>query len=148
MAEKGRVFTGARARLIVNGKKIGYATGISWEETEQVEDVDVLDNVETEEHVTVKYKVSGSMKMVRIVGESVRSQGLWPLLGANKDEHLLNILASGGLTIQIDDSKTGKTVSMFERSKFTSRSGSVDAGGVAYKDLRFVAIRMADESEV
>lgn len=148
MAEKGRVFTGARARLIANGVKVGYATGISWQENEQVEELRVMDNIEVEEEVSVAYSVSGSVKQARIVGENARTAGLWAKVGANKDEHLTNILTLPPLTLQVEDSKTGKIVALLEQVKFTTRGGQVDAAGISYVDMNFNAIRLSDESEV
>lgn len=41
MPEKGRVFTGARARFIYNGRKVGYATNVAGSEEIQWDPVSV-----------------------------------------------------------------------------------------------------------
>lgn len=144
--EKGRVLTGARARFLLNGKKVGYATRVAYSEELEYQPVDVLDNIQSEEHVPVGYRVQLSCGTVRIVGETVKSQGYFPSIGATPEEHLNNVLVSGVLTATILDSKTGRPILQVEQVKLSSRSASVDARGMVGEDLTFVAIRARDES--
>jgi hypothetical protein len=148
MAEKGRVFTGARARLLINGVKVGYARNCSGREEIQYEPIKVLDNIQVQEHVPVSYVVSFSAGFVRLVGETVKSLGYFPTLGSNPADHLKNILTSGALTITIEDNQTGSIFMTLEQAKASSNNWSIDAQGVVGYDMEFVAIRMRDESEV
>lgn len=144
--EKGRVFTGARARFLLNGKKVGYATRVSYSEELELQPVDVLDNIQSEEHVPVGYRVQLSCGTVRIIGETVKSQGYFPGIGATPEEHLSNILLTGVLTATIVDSKTGRAALQMEQVKMSGRSSSIDARGMVGEDLTFVGIRARDES--
>lgn len=144
--EKGRIFTGARARLLIGGVKVGYAKNCNGRETLQYERVKVLDNIRTKEHVPVDYDVSFSMGMVRIVGETVKSLGIFPSLGANVDEHLRNILTSGDLTVTIEDNQTGKLIMTLGEAVSSSNNFSIDAIGIVGTDMDFMAITMRDES--
>jgi hypothetical protein len=146
--EKGRVFTGARARLLINGKKVGYCTNCSGSEENQYEEVNVLDNVETEEHVIVGYRVTFNASLVRIVGESVKQAGWFPKIGNDPSQHLSNILTSGELVAVIQDNKTGQTMMTLEQVKAATHNFTINARGIVGQDLNFVAIRMRDESEV
>lgn len=148
MAAKGLIFTGARARLSINGVKVGFARNCSGREMIQYERVKVLDNIQTQEHVPVDYDVSFTAGMVRIVGETVKSLGYFPSLGSNPAEHLTNILTNGSLTITIEDNQTGAIVMTLEQAKCQTNNFSLDASGVVGQDLEFVAIRSRDESEV
>jgi hypothetical protein len=148
MAEKGRVFTGARARLLINGVKVGYARNCSGREEIQYEPIKVLDNIQVQEHVPVAYVVSFSAGHVRIVGETMKSLGHFPSLGNNPAEHLANVLTSGALTITIEDNQTGNIMMTLEQAKATSNNWTIDATGVVGVDMEFVAIRSRDESEV
>lgn len=148
MAEKGRVFTGARARLLINGVKVGYARNCSGGETISYERIKVLDNIQTQEHVPVDYDVRFTAGMVRIIGETVKSLGYFPKLGSNSSEHLQNILTNGELTVTIEDSKTGAIFMTLEQAKATSVNWSIDAAGIVASDMEFVAVRLRDESEV
>ena len=147
MGEKGRVFTGARARLMINGRKVGYATNVSGSEELTLEGIDVLDNIQTEEFVPTGYAISFSCSTVRVIGETVKSLGIFPSIGKSPDEHLQNILTSGDLVVVIMDNKTKKAMMTVEQCKCSGQNFTVNARGVVGQDLSFVGIRMLDESE-
>lgn len=146
--EKGRVFTGARARLLLGGKKVGYATNVAGSEEIQWDPVEVLDNIQVEEHVPVAYRVTFTASLVRIVGETVKTLGYWPKQGTSPATHLTNILLAGELSAVIEDNKTGDTIMTLEQVRLASHNFTVSARGMVGQDLTFVAIRMKDESEV
>ena len=148
MAEKGRVFTGARARFIYNGKKVGYATNVAGSEEIQWDPVEVLDNIQVEEHVPVAYRVTFTASLVRIVGETVKTLGWWPKQGTSPATHLQNILLQGELSAVIEDSKTKQTIMTLEQVRLASHNFTVNARGIVGQDCTFVAIRMKDESEI
>lgn len=149
MAEKGRVFTGARARFLINGVKVGYARNVTLREEVQYEALEVMDNIEVEEHVPVAYRVANfSAGMFRIIGETLKSLGYFPPIGSNVEEHLENILISGDLTATIEDTKTGKIFATVEQVKVAGHNWTIDARGVVGEDVDFVAIRVKDESEI
>lgn len=148
MAEKGKLFTGARARFLLDGRKVGYARGVTGTEEIQYEPVTVLDNIQVEEHVAVGYTCSLNCSLFRIVGETLKSKGWFPSLGANTEEHLRNILVNGDLVATIEDSQTGEIIATFEQVKIASHNFSIDARGIVGEDVTFVCIRAKDESEV
>lgn len=146
--EKGRLFTGARARFSVNGVRVGYARNVSITEEIEYFPVEVIGNIETEEHVPVAYRVRFTASMFRIIGETIKTLGLFPNVGGNTDEHLTNVLTSGDLVATIEDTKTGKIFATVEQVRVASHSFTIDARGVVGEDMEFVAIRLLDESEV
>lgn len=148
MAEKGKVFTGARARLLINGVKVGYARNCNGREELQQEPVEALDNIQVEENVPTRYRVSFSMGFVRIVGTTLKTLGWFPALGQSPEEHLTNVIGQGLLTVTIEDNQTGAVIMTLEQASATSRNFTVDATGIVGIDVDFVAIRMRDESEV
>jgi hypothetical protein len=145
--EKGRVFTGCRARFSLDGKKVGYATNVSGSEEIQYDPVEVLDNIQVEEYVPVAYRVTFTASLVRIVGETVKSMGLFPKLSTSPEEHLKNILLNGDLVATLEDGKTKKTIMTLEQVKLASHNFTINARGLVGQDLTFVAIRMKDEAE-
>jgi hypothetical protein len=147
MAEKGRVFTGARARLLINGVKVGYARGCNGGEEITFEPVKVLDDIQTKEHVPTTYDVRFSASEVRIIGETLKSRGVFPSLGSNSSDHLRNILTNGELTITIEDNQTGALFMTLEQARASRVNWTLDAVGMVASDVEFVAIRMRDESE-
>lgn len=148
MAEKGRLFTGARARFSIDGRKVGYARNVAVTEEIQYDPVEILDNIEVEEFVPVAYRVTFTAGQFRIIGETVKSLGFFPNVGANTEEHLENILISGDLTATIEDTATGSIFATLEQVKVASHNWTIDARGIVGEDLTFVAIRVKDESEV
>ena len=148
MAEKGRIFTGARARFSINGVKVGYARNVNINETIQYDAVEVLDNIEVEEFAPTAYRVNMTASMFKIIGETVKSLGWFPQTGTNSSEHLENILTTGDLTATIEDSKTGKIVATVQQVKVEGHNYSVDSRGIVGNDVTFNAVRVLDESEV
>ena len=72
------VFSVARAKLIVNGAEIGFATGVSASENIQLQRVDVLGNIDSQEIVPVNRVVSVQADFVRITNESLNELGIMP----------------------------------------------------------------------
>lgn len=147
-AEKNVVFSGARARLMVNGVKIGFASNVTVTEEITYQPVEVLDNIQVQEYVPVGYNVSMSMSRFKIVGKTLKSQGFMPKIGANAEEHLSNILTNGELTCQIEDNETSTVVATFEQCKVSTHNYTVSARGIVGEDVSFNCIRTKDESEV
>ena len=145
--EKGKVVTGPKVLLLINGKRVGYARSANGGETLEMQPIDALGNIETEEHVETRYRVTFSMSLVRVSGESLRKLGLQPKLGQTPLEHLRNIVAQGLLTISLTDQIDNTPLMLVEQAKFTSNSFSIDAAGFMANEVEFVAIRIGDESE-
>ena len=150
--QKGRVFTGARARFMINGVKVGYARNVTVSEEIRYDPVEVLDNIEVLEFAPISYMVRLRASQFRIVGETLKSRGWFPNAGANAEEHLSNILMGDDpknvLTAIVEDSKTQNILATIEQIKIASHNWTVDARGVVGEDVEFVGIRMKDESEV
>lgn len=146
--EKGLVFTGARARFLIDSVKIGFATNVAGSEEIDYEEVLVLDNIQTQEHVPIGYRVTLTASRVRIIGKTLKSQGFFPSVGGNAEEHLSNILTNGELQVQIEDNETGEIFAQYEQVKVASHNWTINARGIVGNDMTFVAIRLKDESEV
>lgn len=146
---KGRIITGARTRFSVNGKVIGYARNVSVSEAINYEPIEVLDNIEVEEHVPTGYTISFSASLFRLIGSTLKSEGLFPQNGATPEEHLENILLTSGIMkATIEDTKTGKIYTEVQEVKITNHNWSVDSRGVVGEDVEFVGIKTSDESEL
>ena len=148
MADKGNILTGARARFSIGGGKVGYARNVAITEEIEYQPVEVLDNIEVEEHVPVAYRVRFTASMFRIVGATLKSKGWFPKSGTGTDVHLSNILDTGELQAQIEDTKTNKVISYLDQVKVASHNWTIDARGIVGEEMEFVAIRVKDESEM
>ena len=144
---KGKIFTGARAKLFLAGKAIGYARNVAVTEEIEYQPVEVLDNIEVEEHVAVSYRVRFTCSMFRIVGATLKSEGFFPNSGKNSTEHLENVLLSGDLTASLYDTRSGDIIANVTGVRVASHNFTVDARGIVGEDCEFVAIRVTDESE-
>lgn len=152
MAKKGRILTGARCRFAIDGRKVGYATGVDVAETIAMEPANVLDNIEVEEFVPLGYNVTFSASWFRIIdsdGEgSVKGRGWFAERGADAAEHLRNILLSGDMVATIEDTKTGQIWAQVHELRMTSHNFRVDARGIVGENVEFVATYVKDETEV
>ena len=147
---RGKVLTGARVKLRVADKTIGYATVASYAESISYEPIMVLDQLEVAEHVPVAYDVSFSASHVRIIGTTLKGQDQFPGVGTGGEELLLNTLAlssGAGMTASIEEQGGDTIVELFD-VKVTSHAMTVGARGVVGEDVTFVAIRANDESGV
>jgi hypothetical protein len=144
---KGKTFTGARCRIMVSGKIIGWGTNVTVNCATRYEDVKGIDSIETLEQAPVDYSVSGSIATVGIVGQTYKSLGLVPRTGKNADEHLLNILQMPEHTLVLMDKAEQRNLLTVTGVKFGEHGWTVAAGGVAGKNVNFQGIRETDESE-
>lgn len=142
------IVSGARCRLSFAGVKVGYATNVSVYEGIQYEPLNVLDNIETEEHVPVGYDVRGSFGSVRVVLESLKAKGLFPRTGQTPAEHLTNILNMGEIEAQIEDVPTGKVIMQLTGVKLSERNLSVQPRSITGEEVSFVAKRARDEADL
>lgn len=134
-----QTFSGARAIFFVNGLEVGFAGGVSGEEMIDYEPVDVLNLLEVREHVPVAYRTSMNAQVFRVVGNSLKAQGILP--------RLEEIITSGDLEAAIQDSVTGQTVQLFQGVRCAGHSFDITARGIVNENVPFVAIRCLDEAE-
>lgn len=133
------VLSGARCRLKVDGRIIGFAGGVSGSESVDYEPVDVLDLLEVKEFVPVAYRCTLNCQIFRVVGASLKALGIFP---THPDE---NILTTGELTMTVEDKITGNTIAQFERCKANEQSFDITARGIVSTNLTLVTIKLSDE---
>jgi len=135
-----QVFSGARARFKVSGVTVGYAAGVSGEETIDYEPIEVLDLLEVREHVPVAYRCSLNAQIFRIIGDSLKKQGIFP-----KPE---DIITSNALDAAIEDAGvTRNTAALFTGVRTAGHTWDVAARGIVSENVNFVAIKVTDEYE-
>lgn len=143
MAELGRVLSGARARLMIEGVPVMYATNCSYSEEIQYDPVEVLDKLDVAEHVPVAYRVTFSAQTVRVVLNPIKNRDGVAIMPVLED-----ILTAGELTATIEDSVTGAVVASIERVRASRYTQNIGARAMVLTDVEFVAIRVRDESEI
>ena len=143
MAGRGNVFSGARARLLIDGVKVMYSTNVSYSEEHQHDPVEVLDQFDVAEFVPVAYRVTFSAQMVRVLTNPIKLRDGVVILPT-----LENILTQPEMTATVEDPTSGTVVGNIERVKATRYTQNIGARGIVLNDVEFVAIRIRDESEI
>lgn len=143
MATRGLVFSGARARFLIEGVKVALATSVNYSEETQHDPVEVLDQLEVEEYVPVAHRVTLSAAMVRVVTQPIKLRDGVRIMARPEDA-----FTAPELTATIEDSVTGQVVANIQRVKCTRATHNVGARGIVATDCEFVAIRIKDESEI
>lgn len=133
------VFSGARAKLIVDGAEIGFATGVSASEQITHQRVDVLGNIDSQELVPVSRVVSVQADFVRITNTSLSDLGIMPR-GATAD-----VVNFPEITLEVYDQVSDVPVWRVEGARCESRSWQVQSGSIVTVNASFQARRLYDE---
>ena len=135
------VFSGARAKLIVNGQEIGFATGVSASENIQLQRVDVLGNIDSQEIVPVSRVVSIQADFVRITNKSLNELGIMPR------GNTVDVLSFPEITLEVYDQIGDAPVWRVEGARCESRSWQVQSGSIVTVNAQFQARRIFDEQD-
>lgn len=133
-----QVMTGAKAIFRLNGNQVAYASSVTFNESIQLEEINVLDRLEVVEHAETGYRVDLSCQNFRVANQSVKQLGLMPKLG--------QILTQGELTAEVIDRVSGATILLMEGVKLESRQTSADARGVMSETWTFRGRKSSDEA--
>lgn len=142
------VITAPRCRIQIDGKTIGYGSNVAVNVAYDVQDVTAIDSLEVIEHAVTGYTVTGTIGMIGIRGRSVKSLGLFPKVGKDADEHLLNVILQKESVLTLMDKATPpKNLRTITRVIFASHGWNLAAGGLVGIDVEWRAIRETDETE-
>lgn len=135
-----RSVSGARTKIAIDGKAVGWASGIEISESIQMVRVDVLDDPYTKEIEPVGVTVEGRIAQVMLYGNSMAAlpQGRKYPQGSK-----LQVLLHPEATLTIVDSIEGKVLFEVYGMKFTGRSHNVDRMSVFMTNVSFQAKRMS-----
>ena len=133
------VFSGARAKLIVDGAEIGFATGVSASGQIQLQGVDVLGNIDSQEIVPVGRVVSVQADFVRITNQSLNDLGIMPRGGTT------DVINFPEITLEVYDQISDVPVWRVEGARCESRSWQVQSGSIVTANASFQARRLYDE---
>ncbi len=148
MVDKGLIFSGARARMLIDGVPFGFAINVAGSEEIQYDPVEVLDNIEVQEHVPIAYRVTLSASKVWVINETLKQAGFFPKGGASPTERLRNILNQRDLTVLIEDSQRNEFFYVYEQVRIATHNWQIAARAIVNQDVTFVAVRAKDVSEV
>ena len=120
-------FTGARAIIWVNQKKIAAAMDVSWNVSIDTKELRTIDSYMPWELIPGQTKVTASLRQIMHPNRTVTSQGLFTIIGA--------VLHTPYATIEVRD-KLGN-VMFFAKGMFTDLEGSVGTGALGIESVRF-----------
>lgn len=118
-----KVLTGSKAALKLNGQKIAYIGGVQANQSDMLERINVLDQLESAELAEVGHEGSFSCSVFKIVGGNAADLGITP-------ENLKDRLAQGELTMEVYNATEDAVACNMLGVKWEGGSGSVDARGV------------------
>ena len=133
-----QVMTGAKAIFRLNGVQVAFASNCSFNENIQLEEVNVLDKIESVEHAEVGYRVDLSCQTFRVQNQSVKQLGIMP--------RLEDILTNGEITAEVVDRQTNAVLLLMEGVKLESRQTTVDSRGLMTETWNFKGIKSSDEA--
>ena len=135
-----QVMTGPKAIFRIDGKQIAYASGVSYTEEVQLEEVNVLDEIAVKEHAEVGYRCTLQCNTFRVLNNSVKQLGLM--------SRLEDILTQGVLTADIFETNNpdGPPILVMLEVKIESRQTTLDARGVMTETWNFRGTKASDEA--
>ena len=136
---------GARVRLYIGEKAIGYCSGVDGEETIDYEPVNVINQIKVVEFIPVAYRCSMSATIFRVVGETLKSKTLGSVFPDNSTRE--NILTSGDLNGRIENDIEKINLYSVYGMKAASQNFRIESRGIVSTNANFVAISFLDETQ-
>lgn len=139
------VMTGSKATFMIDGKKIAFASNVSWNENIQYEPINVLDQLHVKEHAEVAYTVDMQCQNFRVANQSVKRLGIMKSLEALLTQGVMDCLITDNSGTSEDGSDAGTVIVHMTGVKLQARQTTVDARGVMTETWSFVGIKATDE---
>jgi len=136
-APASEYFTGPRCIIKVNGELAGFAFAVSWKVDTEHQEIRTIDRWLPWELAPVKLSVSGTMSMFHIPGKGPSAELL--------QGDVFSFLFFKYISIEIQDSKTKKTLFKTNRAVVTSRYQDVKSEAISTIVLQWKAISFTDE---
>lgn len=133
--------SGARARLFFNGTTLaGWCTGLRISETIQLQRVNVLGNIDSEEIEPVGRQVTLTADFVRILKSSLQEQGFWPRGGTPEVTNFPE------MTAVVYDVLTDEAIYTVEGVLCETRNFDLRTNDIANVNVTMQARRLYDEA--
>ena len=143
-----RVRTAARARFLLNGLPVGYARQVTAREEITYQPIGVIGNIRVMEHAPTAYNVTLSCGTFQLLDKTLKSEGFFPKVGADSEQHLRNIVTQGELVAVLEDVLTHEIVAQVEGVRIAGHNWTANAREVVGEDITFVAIVMKDAADL
>jgi len=131
--------SGARCKIKVNGKLVGFAFGVSWHVETSVTEVRTIDEYNAWELAPKHVKVSGTLSLLHIPGEGPSA--------SLHQSNVLNFLQQKYITIEVRDQQTDNLLFFTNKAMVTSRVENLRAEQLGDITLTWQAVGWKDEKE-
>ena len=133
--------SGARARLYFNGTTLaGYCTGVRVSENIQLQRVDVLGDIDSQEIEPIRRQVTMTADFVRMLKTSLQAMGIWPEGGT------ADVLTFPEMSAVIFDEVDNEPIYTLEGVVAETRNIQQDAQGLMSVNVTFQVRRLFDET--
>jgi hypothetical protein len=145
MASQGeaQVFGGHTARIMINGKEVGFFFDLSYSVDYGIQDVPVIGQTTVVEHQQTRFIVSGECRQYLVRDEIVNpSEGILPTTASEA-------IRKGVFDLDVMDKVTGKVTIRLEKVTLASGSAAISAGQLVSKRIAFRAVntRMGGQNQ-
>jgi len=131
--------SGARCKLKINGKLVGFAFGVSWTVETSVTEIRTIDEYMPWELAPKHVRVHGTLSMLHIPGEG-------PSISLHQS-HALNFLQQKYVTIEVRDQQSDNLLFFTNKAMIVSRSEDLRAEQLGNITLSWQAIGWRDEKD-
>lgn len=127
-----KVLSGSKASLKLNGVKVAYVSGLSINQEDGLQPIDVLDQLEVAEHAETSHVVSFSANYFKVDENSMIALGI-------ETNDINDVLSQPEMTMEVYDRIGDKVIYGLEGVKKSGGTASLEARGVWSGTINFVA---------
>lgn len=129
--------SGARCKLKINGKLVGFAFNVTWRVNTIYTEVNTIDDPLTNELVPTRLSVDGTISAMHIPGQSATAE-MW-------QSDVLSFLFHQYIQIEVRDSQTDDLLFLTNKAVILTRQEDIRVDSLAQVTLQFKAIGWSDE---
>ena len=127
--------------LAATGQEVGWATGVDVSENIQVQRVDIIGDIDSQEIVPTRRTATMSVSAIKIQREPLEEYGAW---NTGDTAAMINAVA---LDFAVIDEASGETLLLLEGCKPTTRTFRVDSQSLFNENLSFEVRRIKYPNE-
>ncbi|MBI3131494.1 MAG: hypothetical protein HYZ13_09225 [Acidobacteria bacterium] len=136
--QEAQVFSARDARVVVDGKVVGFCQSITWTVDPTLAEVVCLGSEEVQEHQATVFRIQGTLGQFYIRDILLNPQELGPLGIRTAAEHI----RTNTFDLDVLDEVTGEVARHLEGITLGAENASITAGQLVTRQLQFRALRV------
>jgi hypothetical protein len=136
--QEARVFSARDARIVIDGKVVGFSQSINWTSDPTLAEVVCLGSEEVQEHQATVFRISGTLGQFYVRDIILHPDAMGPLGKRTAAE----VIRTNTFDLDILDEVTGEVARRIEGITLGAESASITAGQLVTRQLQFRALRM------